>query len=158
MMGTQDASKFNMQKGDFFLILKFDFLFNQVRILFFIVLMWLWPFDYSLHVLCLFFLDESNIPKFKTSSSKISSCFRLQICKDLGSHINVTSQFTPSWLLLLPWFDAKFEECIDWEEFLELWDFPFWLPFLVTCSLFSLAQDGIDLDFGFACFFSFKLH
>jgi hypothetical protein len=68
MMGTQDASKFNMHEGQFFLILKIDFLLHQVWILFFIALMWLWPFDYSLHVLCLSFLDESNIPKFKTSS------------------------------------------------------------------------------------------
>jgi hypothetical protein len=62
---------------------------------------------------CLSFLEESNIPKFKTSSFLISSCFRLQICKDLGLHLNVTSHLTPSCLLLLPWFDAKFEECVE---------------------------------------------
>jgi hypothetical protein len=30
MVGMQNASKFNMEKGDFFLIKKVDFLFNQV--------------------------------------------------------------------------------------------------------------------------------
>jgi hypothetical protein len=30
MMGTQDASKFNMHEGQFFLILKIDFLLHQV--------------------------------------------------------------------------------------------------------------------------------
>jgi len=30
MVGMQDASKFNMEEGEFFLIKKIDFLFNQV--------------------------------------------------------------------------------------------------------------------------------
>jgi len=32
MVGTQDASKFNMEEGEFFLIKNFDFLFNQTKI------------------------------------------------------------------------------------------------------------------------------
>ncbi len=40
--------------------------------------------------------------------------------------------------------EAKFEEEVDWKEFLELCDVPFLFPFFfahVPCS--SLAQDGL---------------
>jgi hypothetical protein len=85
-------------------------------------------------------------PKLKTSSLKISSCFCLQVCGDMGSHPSATSHLTP---LLPPTFASycyhglmqklKSELIVrnSWNFVTFRFDFPFFSD--VPCS--PLAQD-----------------
>ncbi len=128
-------------------------LFNQLWVLSFVGML---PLAFCMFYVCLSW--KSWTPKLKTSSFKISSCFCLQVCGDVGSHPSATSHLTP---LLPPTFASYCYHSLMQNLKSELivrnsWNFTTFLfdfPFFFRCSLFLTGPRWVLIwIFGFFFF------